>query len=287
LTSLGRTDLAYAIATQDTAPSWGWMVKGGATTMWESWFGDQYTAYGSRNHIMFGSQTNWYFSALAGINMAPLSVGWTDIFYRPDVNGLVTTDLTSVTASLNTHRGLISSEWTRFPGTAVCDSISEGNQVHLKCFTGSISKIDFASYGLPSGTCGNYSINPDCNAKDSVSVVAAACLGKTSCVVDASNENFHGDPCLNIVKRLSVQVSGCTSTKIYSHTVIVPVNSVGYVYIPKFGHSSIAIEESQQVVWQNGAFKPGVPGVSQGTDAGTAVELVIGSGRYTFEAYSQ
>jgi len=37
LTQYGRADLAYRLATQTTYPSWGYMIKEGATTLWERW----------------------------------------------------------------------------------------------------------------------------------------------------------------------------------------------------------------------------------------------------------
>ena len=40
LTSFGRADLAYGFATHTDYPSWGYMVKKGATTVWELWNGD-------------------------------------------------------------------------------------------------------------------------------------------------------------------------------------------------------------------------------------------------------
>ena len=36
----GGLELAYKIVTNDTYPSWGYMIKKGATTIWELWNGD-------------------------------------------------------------------------------------------------------------------------------------------------------------------------------------------------------------------------------------------------------
>ena len=33
----GRVDLALKVATQETYPSWGYMLANGATTLWERW----------------------------------------------------------------------------------------------------------------------------------------------------------------------------------------------------------------------------------------------------------
>ena len=40
LTRYGHGDVAYAMATQTTYPSLGYMVARGATTIWELWNGD-------------------------------------------------------------------------------------------------------------------------------------------------------------------------------------------------------------------------------------------------------
>ena len=40
LTEYGGLELAYKIVTNDTYPSWGYMIKKGATTIWELWNGD-------------------------------------------------------------------------------------------------------------------------------------------------------------------------------------------------------------------------------------------------------
>ena len=70
LTDAGRVDVAYRIATQTTPPSYGSWVQRGATTLWEDW-GDG----DSRNHIMLGDISAWFYQALAGINLDPRSAG--------------------------------------------------------------------------------------------------------------------------------------------------------------------------------------------------------------------
>jgi len=253
--------------------------------MWENWQGDTFHAYGSRNHIMFGSQSDWYFKVLAGLNMAPGTVGWSNIQINPDVNGLLKTDLTSVSSSIYTHRGTIDSSWRRNTG-GLCDTAQENAAIHLQCLSGTIQKIDFASYGTPNGNCGNFQIDQSCNAKNSIDIITKACLGKSSCSVIASNTEFGSDPCPLVVKRLYVQASGCLYPA-YTHRVTIPVNSVSDVFIPKLGQTSVIISESNQIVWQAGQFKPGVPGISSAVDLGTSIKFSVGSGSYGFEVTSQ
>ena len=70
LSDNGRHDLAYRIATQTTPPSYGDWIRRGATTLWEDW-GDG----ASRNHIMFGDISAWFYQTLAGINLDPRAAG--------------------------------------------------------------------------------------------------------------------------------------------------------------------------------------------------------------------
>ena len=71
LTEIGRADLAYELAAQTTYPSWGYMVKKGATTLWELWQAKTGPSMNSHDHAMFGSVGSWFYTALAGINLGP------------------------------------------------------------------------------------------------------------------------------------------------------------------------------------------------------------------------
>ena len=53
LTDYGRADLALRIASNDTYPSWGYMIRNGATTIWELWNGNTADpVMNSGNHVM-------------------------------------------------------------------------------------------------------------------------------------------------------------------------------------------------------------------------------------------
>jgi alpha-L-rhamnosidase len=67
LSAIGQEGLeaAFTVATQDTMPSWGYWIKTGATTLYESWIEagtleQRANNAGSLNHIMLGSQVDWY-----------------------------------------------------------------------------------------------------------------------------------------------------------------------------------------------------------------------------------
>jgi alpha-L-rhamnosidase len=78
LADVGRTDLAYAIATQTTFPGWGHWIMQGATTLWETWNGNA-----SRNHHMYSDISAWFYKCLAGINPDPAEPGFKHVIVKP------------------------------------------------------------------------------------------------------------------------------------------------------------------------------------------------------------
>lgn len=107
LTDAGRADLAYGMVNQRTFPGWGYMLEHGATTLWEHWeFSDNIY---SHNHPMFGSVSEWFYKALAGIQPGPDAVGFNKIIIKPNPVG----DLKWVKASYNSVRGKVVSNWTK------------------------------------------------------------------------------------------------------------------------------------------------------------------------------
>lgn len=107
LTTLGRADVAYRIAAQETYPSWGYMLANGATTLWERWENATGSGMNSHNHPMMGSVSAWFFRAVAGIQADAEGPG----FARFDIRPAITAELAYAQASLNTIRGLIESAW--------------------------------------------------------------------------------------------------------------------------------------------------------------------------------
>ena len=90
------------MASQKDLPSWGWWIEQGATTLWEQWNGTE-----SRNHIMFGDISAWFYKALAGINADPVAPGFKHIIIRPQPVG----DLTFARAEYDSIHGKIVSDW--------------------------------------------------------------------------------------------------------------------------------------------------------------------------------
>ena len=109
LSDNGYADLAFQLVTQPTYPGWGYMVKEGATTMWERWEYLTETGMNSQNHIMLGSVDAWFYRYPAGIQLDPTESGWKRFRIKPHILG----DLQFVSASVQTVRGLISSRWSK------------------------------------------------------------------------------------------------------------------------------------------------------------------------------
>lgn len=107
----GYADLAYQIATQNTYPSWGYMISRDATTIWELWNGDTADpAMNSRNHLMLvGDLVIWFYENLAGIRTDPNYPGFKHIIIQPTVTG----DLRFVRASHDSPHGKIAVAWER------------------------------------------------------------------------------------------------------------------------------------------------------------------------------
>lgn len=113
LTRTNNSDLAYELATQTTYPSWGYMVKNGATTLWELWQNKTGPSMNSHNHPMFGSVGAWFYNALAGINLDDRGLGFQRIRIEPQV----VRDLRWASGSVDTLRGRVSSSWSRTEDT--------------------------------------------------------------------------------------------------------------------------------------------------------------------------
>lgn len=79
------------------------------------------------------------------------------------------------------------------------------SKAHLWCAPGlKISKIQFASFGVPQGTCGSFR-EGSCHAHKSYDALQRNCIGKQSCSVSVAPEVFGGDPCPGSMKKLSVE----------------------------------------------------------------------------------
>ena len=103
----GAAEAVYAFATRETFPSWGYMIARGATTVYESWDGNQEVDYSSLNMKLHCGISKFFYQALAGIRRT--APGYRKFIIKPCPVG----DLTSVSARVRTVRGGIESAWSR------------------------------------------------------------------------------------------------------------------------------------------------------------------------------
>lgn len=110
LTRNGHGDTALALMRQDTYPSFGDLIKQGATTLWEYWGEaevDKFEGARSLNHPMMGGFDNWFYNTLAGIRPDPGHPGFKHFFLEPyPIPGL-----TWVRSYHDSPQGRIVSEW--------------------------------------------------------------------------------------------------------------------------------------------------------------------------------
>jgi alpha-L-rhamnosidase len=101
LTAHGHADVAHAVATQRTYPSWGYWFDNGADTMWEMWPLDSR----SRDHYFLGTVVQWLYENVAGLR--PGDAGYQRFVVRPDAR----VGLSWAETSLETVRGRAAVQW--------------------------------------------------------------------------------------------------------------------------------------------------------------------------------
>ncbi len=111
MTIMGRPELAYTMLLQEDYPSWNFMIRNGATTIWERWDGfmppDQFQTWemNSFNHYVFGAVDEWFFRSMLGIDYA--EPGFTRLRLRPQINGM----LHHARGGFQTIRGRVNAGW--------------------------------------------------------------------------------------------------------------------------------------------------------------------------------
>jgi alpha-L-rhamnosidase len=142
LTEYGHGDLAMKIATNDTYPSWGYMVRNGATTIWELWNGNTADpAMNSGNHVMLlGDLILWEYEYLGGIRA--LEPGYSKIQLKPyPIEGL-----DFVNCSYNSVSGRIQSQWKREGNRFEWDIVIPANTTAEVCLP-TANGYEVKSYG--------------------------------------------------------------------------------------------------------------------------------------------
>ncbi|CAF1545483.1 unnamed protein product [Adineta ricciae] len=170
-------------------------------------------------------------SEQTGVNTILVDVSWTTHDYNlhtvpsllAPANPLSSRQFSPINKKIYANLKQLNAEYARyaawypFPHMAVseldppsglfqCGNVGTNFSINLSCEqnNGMISKIDFASYGTPSGICGQMK-QGTCHAVNTSSIVEKICLGKQKCSIPATYDNF-GDPCFGTEKRLWIQV---------------------------------------------------------------------------------
>jgi alpha-L-rhamnosidase len=124
-----RDDVAFRLLLQDTLPSWGYMIKQGATTIWERWDGDvemrrihgtnatprtfthpeigELVGMNSYNHFSYGSVCEWLYRYLLGIRGDSLNPGFKHVSIEPHIAG----DLAHAQGHYDSIRGRFAVAW--------------------------------------------------------------------------------------------------------------------------------------------------------------------------------
>jgi alpha-L-rhamnosidase len=103
-----HSDLAFKLLLSDTYPSWGYMVKKGATTWWERWNGDTGDpSMNSYNHYAFGSVMAWVYRRVAGIDTDVTNPGFHHLTIHPHFDPA----LPSLHVEYDSDYGTIISDW--------------------------------------------------------------------------------------------------------------------------------------------------------------------------------
>ena len=113
LTEYGHADVAFKIATQETYPSWGYMLSKGATTLWERWEYETGGSMNSHNHPMMGSVGSWLYKYLLGILPDIEHPGFEKFTIRP----YILKDLQFASGEYKSVKGLVKSGWKKNNGS--------------------------------------------------------------------------------------------------------------------------------------------------------------------------
>ena len=104
LDKFGRNDLALELIKNEDYPGYGYMVKNGATALWETWEGN-----GSKNHTALGAFDSWIFECLSGIKPIAENPGFKEFGVQP----YFADGLENLKTKITTDYGDITLKWER------------------------------------------------------------------------------------------------------------------------------------------------------------------------------
>ncbi len=131
-------DLGYELLTKTDYPSFGYMVKNGATTLWEDWEGEL-----SQNHPSFGDISTFFYQGLAGIRVNPAYPGFKKFYLKP----AAPKGLDWVECWHECPYGRIESRWHRENGKLRYECcIPENTEAEVHLFDGRVMLLGSGKY---------------------------------------------------------------------------------------------------------------------------------------------
>ena len=146
LSKYGLADIAWMLATNDTYPSYGYMAKNVATTIWELWNGNTANPeMNSGNHVMLlGDLLKWCYENLGGVAPDRKNIAFKHIIMKPDFD---IQNLYNVNVSYITPYGKVISKWEKSLQQLTWEvTIPANTTAELHMPDGKIEKIGSGSY---------------------------------------------------------------------------------------------------------------------------------------------
>ncbi|KAF2514541.1 T9SS sorting signal type C domain-containing protein [Flavobacterium foetidum] len=112
---------------------------------------------------------------------------------------------TPFTVTVTVNPGDVNNRITLAGSTQICNQVQEYNNLTLTAPTGNyFNNVSFASYGLPNGSCGSFTVNNSCHSTLSQSVAESYLLGNSNTVTIAASNSVFDDGCVGLEKRLYI-----------------------------------------------------------------------------------
>jgi alpha-L-rhamnosidase len=110
LSEFGMEDMVYALMTQKTSPSFGYMLEKGATSIWERWEADRdNNIMNSHNHPMLSACCVWFYKYLGGIRMEEDSAAFQKLLIAPSAPSRIN----HVKTTMDIFAGRVMTEWNK------------------------------------------------------------------------------------------------------------------------------------------------------------------------------
>ena len=68
----------------------------------------------------------------------------------------------------------------------------------------------------------------------------------------------------------------------FHYRVSIPANATATVVLPVFDFQNVTVSEGSLVIWRNGSYVEGVPGITDVKARPDRIEVSVGSGNYEF-----